>query len=264
MNKTAFIGVGNMGSAILRAVCRKADPASVWISNRTKAKADALAAELGCRAAEDNASCAKDSDMVFIGVKPYMVSDVLKEIAPGLKDDTVVVSMAAGVSGETISRTLGRPNPVVRILPNTPCAIGRGLVLISPCGDVWQETLDVLADLLSECGEVGFLDESHAEAGMTIGGCTPAYTYMFIEALADGAVQTGLTRADAIRWAAQAVAGSAEMVLRSGRHPGALKDAVCSPGGSTIEGVRVLEESAFRGAAMDAVIASFEKSKLLG
>ncbi|MBR6351591.1 MAG: pyrroline-5-carboxylate reductase [Firmicutes bacterium] len=264
MNKISFIGTGNMGGAILRAVCRKADPSLIWISNRTRSKSEALEAELGCRVADDNAACAKDADIVFIGVKPYMAAAVLAEIADGLRDDTLVVSMAAGISGEKISRSLGRPNAIVRILPNTPCAIGKGLVLLSPYGSVPEAVTDMLEDLLSECGEVGFLDESHAEAGMTIGGCTPAFTYMFIEALADGAVQTGLTRADSLRWAAQAVAGSAEMILRTGRHPEELKDSVCSPGGSTIEGVRVLEESGFRGAAMDAVIAAFEKSSRLG
>jgi len=264
MNKIAFIGTGNMGGAILRAVCKKADPASVWISNRTRSRSEALAEELGCRAAADNVSCAKDADIVFIGVKPYMAAAVLREISPVIADESVIVSMAAGISGESIRDALRRPNPVVRILPNTPCAIGEGLVLISPFGNVPRETLAALGDLLSECGKLGCLDESHAEAGMTIGGCTPAFTYMFIEALADGAVQTGLTRADSLRWAAQAVAGSAEMVLQSGRHPGELKDAVCSPGGSTIEGVRILEESAFRGAVMDAVIAAFEKSRRLG
>ena len=264
MDKISFIGVGNMGSAVLRAVCRKAEPSSVWISNRTRAKAEALAAELGCNVSENNAACAAGADMVFIGVKPYMVSDVLREISAHLKDDTVVVSMAAGINGEKIRAALRRPCPIIRILPNTPCAIGEGLVLIAPYGNVPQDILDELSELLSACGEIGYIDEAHAEAGMTVGGCTPAFTYMFIEALADGAVQTGIPRAQAMEWAARAVAGSAEMVLQSGRHPGALKDAVCSPGGSTIEGVRVLEESAFRAAAMNAVIAAFEKSSKLG
>ncbi len=263
MKKLSFIGVGNMGGAILTAVCAKNGAEDVYIANRTRAKADALAAELGCIVSENNAACAADADYVFIGVKPNMVRGVLQEIASSLSGKTVIVSMAAGVDGKTIRAALGRDNPIVRILPNTPCSIGQGLMLIAPCGEVPQNKLDELAELLAGCGRTAFTDEAHADAGMTIGGCTPAFTYLFIEALADGAVQTGLSRADALQWAAQAVAGSAALVLESGRHPGALKDAVCSPGGSTIEGVRILENTGFRGAAMNAVIAAFEKSRKL-
>lgn len=263
MRKISFIGVGNMGGAILKAVCAKNGAEGIYISNRTGAKADALAAELGCTVSMNNAACAENADYVFIGVKPNTVREVLREISACISGHTVIVSMAAGVDSGAIRAALGRGNPIVRILPNTPCSIGQGLLLIAPCGDVPPETLDELAALLAGCGRTAFTDEAHADAGMTIGGCTPAFTCLFIEALADGAVQTGLSRADALQWAAQAVAGSAALVLESGRHPGELKDAVCSPGGSTIEGVRVLENAGFRGAAMDAVIAAFEKSRRL-
>ena len=264
--KLSFIGTGSMGGAIARAVCTAADPAGVSVSNRSFAKAEALASELGCRACPTNPDCARDADYVFLGVKPNMIRDVLREITPVLQDWQVIVSMAAGVTGEAMREALGRnhDNPVVRILPNTPCAIGRGLMLIVPCGEVSPEILTELSALLAPCGQLGYTDENHADAGMVVGGCTPAYTYMFIDALADGAVRSGLTRQDALAWAAQAVAGAAELLLATGAHPGALKDAVCSPGGSTIEGVRALEEAGFRGAVMDAVAAACEKNKALG
>ena len=268
--KLAFIGTGVMGSAIARAVCAAADPSSVYVSNRSLAKAEALAKDLGCCVCPTNPDCARDADYIFLGVKPNMIRDVLREIAPMLRSEQIIVSMAAGITGDTIRETLTQASaqlrsiPIVRILPNTPCAIGRGLMLIAPCGTVSPESLEELSSLLAPCGLIGHTDEAHADAGMVVGGCTPAYTYMFIEALADGAVRCGLSRQDALSWAAQAVAGAAELLLQTGAHPGMLKDAVCSPGGSTIEGVLALEHSAFRGIVMEAVGTAWEKTTALG
>lgn len=262
--KLSFIGVGNMGGAIYRAVIQKIVPDCCFLSNRSFEKTKRVVSKFGGNACESNTDCAWNADIVFLGVKPYSVREVLEEIAPVLREDTVIVSMAAGVSGDTMRQALSRDNPIIRIMPNTPCEIGKGLVLLAPCGDVKLETIRMLSDLLSCCGNVYITDEAHAEAAMTIGGCTPAFTYLFIEALADGAVRTGIPRKEALEWAAQAVAGSAEMVLKTNRHPGALKDSVCSPGGSTIEGIAVLESRGFRSAAMDAVVAACEKSKTLG
>lgn len=264
MRKIAFIGCGNMGGAIVRAVCRTEDPAKVYIANRSFEKAAALAEECGCTACESNRDAVRGADCIFLGVKPHQIVDVLKEMRPLLMGRELIVSMAAGVSGETMRAQLPEGNPIVRILPNTPCGIGHGLVLIVPCGDVEENHIEALEHMLSGCGMVARTDEAHAEAGMTVGGCTPAFTYMFIEALADGGVRAGLKRSDAMLWAAQAVAGAAEMVLQSGLHPGRLKDAVCSPGGATIEGVRALEDRAFRGAVMDAVFNAAERSGRLG
>ena len=263
MSKIAFIGAGNMGGAIARAVCRVTDPKTVWVRNKRDETTAAIATVCGCIAAKDAADCAKDADFVFLGVKPYAVRDVLRAIAPVLTPKQVIVSMAAGVESAAL-RDIVPHNPIVRILPNTPCAIGKGLVLIVPCGDVEQSTVNALAELLAPCGRIGFTDEAHADAGMVISGCTPAFTYQFIEALADGGVLAGLPRADAMLWAAQAVAGSAELVLQSGKHPGQLKDEVCSPGGSTIEGVKALESRAFRAGVIEAVEAAYKKNKKLG
>lgn len=268
--KLAFIGTGNMGGAIIRAVCSAADPQSVTVTNRTMAKAEAVAAACGCKTAATNAACAQGSDYIFLGVKPNMIREVLRGIAPVLSDRQVIVSMAAGVTGEAMREALTDANAqlreiaIVRILPNTPCAIGKGLMLIAPCNAAAQAHSAPLAELLAPCGMVGFTDEAHADAGMVIGGCTPAFAYMFVEALADGAVRCGLSRSDALAWAAQSVAGAAELLVESGSHPGALKDAVCSPGGSTIEGVSALERGAFRGTVMDAVSTAYAKTRALG
>lgn len=264
MNKIAFIGCGNMGGAIARAVCGTVGGGKVFLANRSRAKAEAVAAGCGCAVCDDNRSAAKGADYIFLGVKPHQIIDVISEIEPVLSGREVIVSMAAGVSGESMSGVLVKGNPVVRILPNTPCGIGKGLVLLVPCAGADEGILSELEAMLAGCGMIGRSDEEHAEAGMTVGGCTPAFTYMFIEALADGGVKAGLKRSDALAWAAQAVAGAAAMVIESGEHPGALKDAVCSPGGATIEGVRTLESRAFRGGVIDAVDAAAKRSAQLG
>ncbi len=261
MKTMAVIGTGNMGGAIVRAVCRGTQPSEICIANRTPEKARRLANECGCVMSQSNSAAARGAKYVMFGVKPQAVCPVLEELAPTLTEEQVIISMSAGVTAQQMRCALGKDNRIVRILPNTSCAIGKGVMLIVPCFDMDREMAEELSDLFSGCGMVGFTDESHADAGMVIEGCTPAFAYMFIEALADGAVHTGLTREQATEWAAQAVAGAAAMVLETGRHPGRLKDEVCSPGGVTIEGVRALEQHGFRGAVMDAVICAHRCSE---
>ncbi len=264
MKKISFIGCGNMGGAIVRAVCRVVEPEKVYITNRTLEKAEKLASECGCNVCSDNLSAASGSDYIFLGVKPRQTIDLIREIEGVLTGKEIIVSMAAGVPAYTMEAELPKNNPVIRILPNTPCAIGCGLVLLVPGANATEEMLAELESVLSGCGMVARTDGEHAEAGMTVGGCTPAFTYMFIEALADGGVRAGVKRSDAMLWAAQAVAGAARLVIESGEHPGALKDAVCSPGGATIEGIRTLEMNAFRGGVIDAVTIAAKRSAELG
>ena len=264
MKKIAFIGCGNMGGAIVRGVCASVDPGIVYLANRSLYKAEELAAEYGCHVCTDNLSAAEGADYIFLGVKPRQTIDLIREIDPVLKGNEIIVSMAAGVPSPRMAEALSRNNPVVRILPNTPSGIGKGLVLVAPMDNVSADSLEELEKILSGCGVVGYTDEAHAEAAMTVGGCTPAFTYMFIEALADGGVRAGIKREEAMLWAAQAVAGAAELVIKSGKHPGRLKDEVCSPGGATIEGIRTLEMNSFRGAVMDAVLIAAKRSEQLG
>ena len=205
--KLSFIGTGNMGGAIVRAICSASDPDAVYISNRNFAKSEALAEACGCHACRSNTECARDANYIFLGVKPEQVRDVLREIEPVLNKRQVIVSMAAGVTGDIMRDVVGKKQPIIRILPNTPCAIGKGLVLIAPCGGTTPEMLAELQALLAPCGLSDFTDEAHADAATVVGGCVPAFTYMYIEALADSAVLNGLPRADALAWAAQAEAG---------------------------------------------------------
>ena len=257
--KIGFIGTGNMGSAIAAAVAGQGR--ELLLANRTPAKAQALAEKLGARVVK-NPEAAGESDLLFLGVKPQMMADMLADIAPVLRSREtpfVLVTMAAGLTCESIREMVGGDYPVIRIMPNTPAAIGAGVVQYCGLG-VSEETLEEFAALLAPAGLIDRVDEKLIDAACALSGCGPAYAYLFIEALADGAVACGLPRDKAVAYAAQMVAGSARMVLESGKHPGALKDAVCSPGGTTIQGVRTLEERGFRAAAMDAVIAAYEKT----
>lgn len=264
--KFGFIGTGNMGGAMAKAARRKLEGGQILLSNRTAAKAEALAEELGA-AATDNVSVAREADFIFLGVKPQMMKELLGEIGPVLKerkDGFVLVSIAAGLSMERILELAGGAYPIVRVMPNTPCSIGEGMVFYTRGPGVTEEQERTFLDAMSGAGRFAAIPEGLIEAGSAVAGCGPAFADMFIEALADGGVACGLPRAQAVEFAAQMLVGSGRLVLESGQHPGALKDAVCSPGGSTIQGVRKLEEAGFRGAVMNAVIAACEKGKTLG
>ena len=252
-----FIGTGNMGGAIAVAAAGKAE---LRLHNRTAAKAEALAAKLGGRAV--SAAEAAQADYVFLGVKPYQAEAVLAELAGVLKREPapVLVSMLAGVTMEALQGFAGFPIPVIRIMPNIPVAVGEGLVLydLSPEVTAAQEA-DFLTGLAA-AGRLSRLEEKLMDAGSAVSGCGPAFAAMFAEALADAGVACGLPRAKATEYALQMLLGSAKYLLETGQHPGQLKDAVCSPGGTTIQGVRALEQGGFRAAAMEAVIAAFEKT----
>ena len=257
-----FIGTGNMGGALARAASKTLSGSQILLSNRTAEKAAALAAELGCRAA-DNAAVAEGADYIFLGVKPQMMADLLSEIGPVLarrQSRFVLVTMAAGLTIARIRELAGGAYPVIRIMPNTPASIGEGMILYA-CGEgVTKDEETAFLDAMAGAGRLSPLPEKLIDAGSAVSGCGPAFVDLFIEALADGGVACGLPRAAALEYAAQMAAGSAKLILESGKHPGALKDAVCSPGGTTIQGVRKLEEAGFRGAVMDAVIAAYEKN----
>lgn len=261
-----FIGVGNMGGALAKAAGKTLPAAAIAVSSRTPEKAEAFAASLGCTPL-DNKALAAQSHFVFLGVKPQILPQVLAEIAPILarrQDDFCLVSMAAGYAMEKISALLGREYPLIRIMPNTPASVGAGMILYAANSLVSPETLKAFLSAMAAAGRFDQLPEHLIDAGSAVAGCGPAFACQFIEALADGGVACGLPRAKAQAYAAQMLLGTAKLVLETGSHPGELKDAVCSPGGSTIQGVRVLEERALRGAVMDAVIAAYEKTQALG
>lgn len=260
-----FIGTGHMGSALARAAAKGAAGAPLYLSNRSPEKAKKLAIELDAKLS-DNRTVAQQCQIIFLAVKPQMMAGVLEDLAPTLaarKERFVLASMAAGLTAETIQKMAGGKYPVIRLMPNTPSAVGAGVVQY--CGlDVTEEELKDFKTLLAPAGLVDRVEERLIDAASAVSGCGPAFLYLFLEALADGGVACGLPRDKALAYAAQMAQGAAKMVLESGQHPGALKDAVCSPGGSTIQGVRALEEQGFRAAAMNAVIAAYEKTLELG
>ena len=259
-----FIGSGNMGGAIATAVCKAVEPKDVLLANRTTEKAEKLAITLGCRygSNEEAAQC----DFVFLGVKPYFMEEMLGRLQNLLsqrKEPFVLVTMAAGLTISRIREMAGGEYPVIRIMPNTPAAYGAGMIQYCASG-VSQEQLNVFLEAMAPAGRLDEISEKLIDAASGVSGCGPAWACQFLEALADGGVACGLPRNKALEYAAQMMLGTAKMVLESGQHPGALKDAVCSPGGSTIQGVRTLEQRGFRGAVMDAVIAAYEKNKEMG
>ena len=273
MKKAAFIGVGNMGGALAQAACRAVGPDQVVVTNRTLAKAENLAAELGCTAAKSNADAVWGAEYIFLGVKPQMMRALLNELAPVLADcyaageGKVLVSMAAGLRMDDMRPHLegaGYDVPVVRIMPNTCVAIGKGMTAMCAGEQVSESVLADVEEILSATGRVERISESLMDQFSAVAGCGPAFVYPYIDALADGGVMAGLSRKQAVEYAAQTVLGAAAMVLESGKHPGQLKDEVCSPGGSTIAGVAELERGGLRAAAINAVLAAYQRGTELG
>lgn len=258
-----FIGTGNMGGALARAAAKAVEVrGSIVLANRTPEKAARLADEIGASVA-DNLTIARECDYILLGVKPQMMADMLAEIAPILKKRTtpfVLLSMAAGLTVERLRQLAGGDYPVIRIMPNTPVAIGEGTILYACSEQVTEEQKRGFLEAMAESGLFVPLHESLIDAGSAVSGCGPAFVCMFLEAMADGAVACGLSREDALRLSAQTMAGTAKYLLETGKHPGEVKDGVCSPGGTTIQGVRRLEEGGVRADIMDAVIAAYEKN----
>lgn len=251
--KIAFIGTGNMGGALARAASR--DPENqLWLVNRHPEKAEALKKEIGGIVA-DCAEAVREAEMIFLGVKPRMLPMLCENLRPLLAEKSgsfTVVSMAAGVGIASLRDMLGKC-PIIRIMPNTPVSVGEGMILYAAQPDA---DTDGFLHAMRYAGRFLPIEETLMETGMAISGCGPAFVDLFVEALADAGVAGGLYRSDALAIAAQMVLGSAKLILESGRHPGELKDAVCSPGGTTIQGVRKLEEKGFRSAVIEAVLAA--------
>lgn len=255
-----FIGCGNMGSAIVRSL-RQAT-GEIAVSDRS-GKARKLAQELSV-AYLDVPRIAQECDMIFLAVKPHMMEAVLQPLQPILRRRRpVLITMAAGLTIARIEAFAGVRLPVIRIMPNTPTAVGKGVIPFCHNDLVEAGTLEIWLNDMRRCGITDPLEERLMDAASALSGSGPAYLYMMLEAMADGAVACGLPREKAALYAAMTMAGAAEMALCTGVHPGALKDAVCSPGGSTIMGVQKLEQQSFRGAVMDCVIAAWERNQKL-
>lgn len=262
--KVGFIGTGNMGGALATAAA-KAEGVELILANKIFELAEALAEKLNCRVGS-NVDVAKEGEIIFLGVKP----DNLEEIAEDIKDvlaerdnEFFIVSMLAGKTLEQVEEALGAKYPIIRILPNVPVMVGEGLIMYAPNDAVTDKQLETFLDIMSNAGLCSRQEESLIAAGAGVAGCGPAFAAMFVEALADGGVACGLSRNQAIEYAAQMAKGTAQYILETGIHPDALKDTVTSPGGTTIQGVRTLEKNGFRSALFEAVIATVEKDNNL-
>ena len=259
--KYGFIGCGNMGGAIARALRRST--ADIMLCDRS-GKGRELARELGV-AYGTAQQIVQTCDRIFLAVKPHMMAGVLEPLAHLLAArKPLLITMAAGLTMARIQELAGASLPVIRIMPNTPTAVGKGVIPYCANDLVPEGILSDWVRDMAPCGLLDPLKENLLDAASALSGSGPAYAYVLLEALADGAVACGLPRAKAMDYAAATLAGAAEMYLSSHTHPGALKDAVCSPGGSAIAGLRVLEQRGFRGAAMDCIAAAFQKNKELG
>lgn len=256
-----FIGVGNMGGALFMAACKAENASTLSISDTNAQKCDELSKLTGA-VTTDVADLVSNSRLVFLGVKPNIIKTVAQSITNYKKDNTVFVSMAAGVDTKTLCEYLGT-DKVIRIMPNTPAAVGEGMLLYCTADGITETDVQMFLYLMSEVGVVDKIDEAHIDAAAALSGCGPAFVYMFADALADGAVKCGLPRDKALLYAKQTIMGSGVMMLESKKHPEQLKDEVCSPGGTTIEGVLALENNNFRHAVSSAVIAAYEKTSKL-
>jgi len=262
MSKFGFIGTGNMGGALARAVAKAVGSNNVILFDKSAVSAQLLADELKCSYA-DTDTVVKTAKFIFLGVKPQVLPEVINSISPLLterKDRFVIVTMAAGVKLSKFDEMFGTKYPIIRIMPNTPVQKGKGMIQYCANSAVFMDEIGEFCDSLKFAGKVDKLQENLIDAASAVSGCGPAFAYLFAEALADAGVECGLPRNKAIEYASQMMSGAAELLLTTGKHPGVLKDEVCSPGGTTIAGVHALEDAGFRGAVMGAVKAAFDKT----
>lgn len=270
MKKTiGFIGAGNMGGAIIKGIIKNgaADAGDVFVYDRNAAAVKALSEEYGIVNAESAKQAAK-ADIVFLAVKPNVIYSVIDEIRDCVEKETIIVSIAAG---QTINRLTNAFKcdtiKLVRVMPNTPALVGEGMAAVSFNDEMQKaengEEADYIVSLFNTLGKAEVVPEKLMDTVTGVSGSSPAYIFMLIEAMADAAVLGGMPRSQAYVFAAQSVLGSAKMLLDLGKHPGELKDMVCSPGGTTIEAVKVLENEGFRSAVINAIDACIKKSQAM-
>lgn len=263
--KIGFIGLGNMATAMIGGLLEQGvfQKSEITGSAKHAATAEKMQAQFGIEAGTDNVLVAKEADILVLAVKPVFFAEVIGEIREAVKPETLIISIAAGKSLDWISGAFGKEIKLVRCMPNTPALVGEGCTAVCVNEKVSAEEKELTLKIMSSFGKACFVEERMMDAVVAVSGSSPAYVYMFIEAMADAAVLGGMPRTQAYEFAAQSVLGSAKMVLETGKHPGELKDAVCSPAGTTIEAVKVLEEKGFRGTVMDAMVACMEKNRSL-
>jgi pyrroline-5-carboxylate reductase len=261
-----FIGNGNMGGAIIGGIISNKilNPSEILVSDINRDGLNTVNEKYGVSITSDNKEAAKKADILFLAVKPNVLYKVIDEIKDVINENTLIVSIVAGQSIEKIAAAFNRDIKLIRVMPNTPALVGEGMAALSPNANVTEDETKNILNIFQSFGKAEIVPEYLMDTVTAVSGSSPAYVFMFIEAMADAAVMGGMPRNQAYTFAAQSVLGSAKMVLETGKHPGELKDMVCSPAGTTIDAVGVLEEEGFRSGVIKAMTACIEKSKKLG
>lgn len=260
--KIGFIGAGNMGGAIIGSIINSklTSAENITVADRCEAKLDELKTAYGVTVTQNNRDTLT-ADILILAVKPNVIYSVIDEIKADVSDNTVIVSIAAGQSIEKLKNAFGRNVKLVRVMPNTPALVGEGMAAVTADCDISDNDIKPVLDIFNSAGKAQIVPEKLMDTVTAVSGSSPAYVFMFIEAMADAAVKGGMARDMAYTFAAQSVLGSAKMVLDTGKHPAELKDMVCSPAGTTIDAVAVLEEKGMRSAVMSAMKACIDKSE---
>ena len=263
IKKVGFIGCGNMGSSMVGGLIKSGFLKSeeIIVSTKTEASSKKLRDEFKVATTLDSKTVAKESETIILAVKPNMYKSVVEEIKSELTEDKLIITIAAGISIENMEEWLGDDLKIIRTMPNTPALVGQAMSAVCPNKNVSEEELKYCINIFESFGECEVLEEKYFDGFIAVAGSSPAYVFMFIEAMADGAVKLGIPRAKAYKMAAQSGLGSAKMVLETGKHPGELKDMVCSPAGTTIDAVVELEKLGFRNSVIQAMDKCAEKSK---
>ena len=266
MKKVGFIGTGNMGGALVRAASKAFDPARIYIANRTTEKSEMLASQTGCcvSTAEE---IARNCDFIFLGVKPQGMEALLSALAPCLaarENRFVLVSMAAGLEIATLQAMAGGDYPVIRMMPNTPVGVGEGVILYDCAKGVTEQEETFFVELFSFAGLRDKLPEALMDAGTSVAGCGPAFAALFVEGLAKGGEKLGLPPEKAVLYATQMLWGTGKLIAQSGKAPEQIRIEVCSPGGSTIEGVKAFQQAGLEDIAVQAVEKAYLRNKELG
>ena len=261
--KIGFIGCGNMGSAMIKGILEsgKCSSGDMIASNRSDGKLKNIETKFGIHTTTDNKEAAKFSDILFLAVKPQFYEAVIDEIKDVVRDDVIIVTIAPGKSLAWLKEKFRRDLKIIRTMPNTPAMVKEGMIGMCANEHVSSEEVEVVRDICDGFAKTEVIPENLMDVVTAVSGSSPAYVFMFIEAMADAAVAGGMPRAQAYTFAAQAVLGSAKMVLETGKHPGELKDMVCSPAGTTIQAVRVLEEKGLRSAVFECMEKCLEVSR---
>lgn len=260
-----FIGSGNMATAMIGGILKSelVSPTKIMCSDPSSEKLEKLNKKYGVITTTNNCEIAKKSDILILSVKPQFYPVVIEEIRNEVNNNTIIVVIAAGQKIEIIKELFARKIKVVRAMPNTPALVGEGMAALCPCPMILPDELDLICKIFNSFGKCEVIPEKLMDAVTAVSGSSPAFVFMLIEAMADGAVLEGMPRNVAYNFVAQTVLGSAKMVLETGKHPGELKDMVTSPAGTTIEGVKVLEENGLRGTMIKAIHETAEKSRKL-